>query len=97
VKFVVSPVYLEGKEFGYKRVALLVFRWLLDCTCVIFGDYCIFFSNIGMHIWLLGDFLTNKLKMEGLVWYMLHNTLQIQQQKTKTFIQFMSNLQIQYY
>jgi hypothetical protein len=26
VKFVVSPVYLEGKEFGYKRVALLVFR-----------------------------------------------------------------------
>jgi len=26
--------------------------------------------------------------MEGLVWYILHNTLQIQQQKIKTFIQF---------
>jgi len=30
--------------------------------------------------------------MEGLVWYILHNTLQIQQQKIKTFIQFIVQL-----
>jgi hypothetical protein len=42
VKFVASLLYLEGKVFGYKRVALVVFRRLLDCTCVIFGNYCIF-------------------------------------------------------
>ncbi len=87
VKFMASPLYFEGIVFGYKMLALVVFKVIMRLEMCDFLQLVHFlFSNFGPYICLLGDYLMiNKLKMEELIWYILHNTLQIQQLKSKTF------------
>ncbi len=68
VKFVVSPLYLEWKVFGYKGIsALVVYQAIMRlhmCDFITTGKFL--FLNFGPYIYFLGNFLTiNKLKWRG--------------------------------
>jgi hypothetical protein len=79
VKFVASSLHLEGKVFGYKGVALVVLKVITRLHMCDFWRLLHFlFSDFSSYVCILGNFLMiNKLKMEGIVWCILHNTLQI--------------------